>query len=126
MNTMYKTVYVEPMGKPRMTQRDKWMKRPCVMRYRAMADVLKREFQDDDLDDAICLSFECFISMPKSWSKKKKTKMSGQLHRQKPDLDNITKGLYDAILQEDCKVAMGCFKKMWDDGKGARFEIYWV
>ncbi len=35
------TVHIEPMGAPRMTQRDRWAKRPCVLRYHAFKDVLR-------------------------------------------------------------------------------------
>ena len=35
------TIYGEPVPKPRMTQRDKWAKRPCVLRYRMWADMVR-------------------------------------------------------------------------------------
>ena len=31
----------EPIGKPRMTKRDKWKQRECVLRYRAWADAAR-------------------------------------------------------------------------------------
>ena len=31
---------IKPLGKPRMTQRDRWAKRPCVNRYYAYKDHL--------------------------------------------------------------------------------------
>ena len=37
---------VTPVSKPRMTQRDKWKKRPCVLRYRAYCDALRKFWQD--------------------------------------------------------------------------------
>ena len=38
-----------------------------------------------------------FIQMPKSWSQKKKDKMRGCPHRQKPDLTNLIKAAEDAL-----------------------------
>lgn len=32
---------IEPVAKPRMTKKDKWAKRPCVMKYRAYKDMLR-------------------------------------------------------------------------------------
>lgn len=32
---------IVPVPKPRMTQRDKWQKRPAVMRYRAFCDEVR-------------------------------------------------------------------------------------
>jgi len=32
------TVPGNPVGKPRMTRKDKWAQRPCVLRYREWAD----------------------------------------------------------------------------------------
>jgi Holliday junction resolvase RusA-like endonuclease len=50
--------------------------------------------------------------------------MSGTLHRQKPDRDNIDKGILDALFKSDCGVAGGTIVKRWDDGKGPRIEIH--
>ncbi len=38
-----------------------------------------------------------FFPMPKRWSKKKKLIMRGQLKETKPDVDNMTKALFDAL-----------------------------
>lgn len=46
-----------------------------------------------------------YIPMPKSWSKKKKELMKGQLHLQKPDIDNFEKGFYDALSVVDEQIA---------------------
>lgn len=115
-------VYVEPMGKPRMTQSDKWKKRDCVVRYRAYADLLREKFPlrpKEPLD----VSWTAYFTMPKSWSKKKKAEMAGKPHRQKPDLDNLEKGVFDALWEHDECIASCKSKKLWDDGRGARIEI---
>jgi len=114
------------IGKPRMTRRDKWAKRPCVMRYWAFKDEIKRQFavRCGNIDKKpISLSWRAYIAMPKSWSKKKKEKHCGQLHMQKPDRDNIDKAIMDAIFKEDKCIATGKLQKYWDDGQGQRIVI---
>ena len=60
---------ITPVGKPRMTKRDKWMVRPCVKKYRNYSDVLKLHAIDFQKSSSLFLRFE--MSMPNSWSKKK-------------------------------------------------------
>ena len=56
---------------------------------------------------------EFHIPMPMSWSKKKKALMLGKPHQQRPDTDNICKGVMDSLLEEDCKVWHLEAKKYW-------------
>lgn len=120
--------HVLPVGKPRMTQRDRWAKRPAVLRYRAFADHLRlcanaAGFTRERLKDVAVLDWVAYLPMPKSWPQKKRDAMRGQPHRQKPDRDNIDKGILDALFEDDCGVYAGHLVKRWDDGGGARLEI---
>lgn len=115
------TVMVEPMGKPRMTRRDKWDKRECVVRYRTYSDRIKEFVRDVSCTGV--LSWTAYISMPDSWSKKKKEQMKGKPHQVKPDKDNIEKGILDSLFTNDSFIYSGSSLKLWDDGKGARLEI---
>ena len=96
-----KTWNITPVPKPRMTQRDKWAKRPAVLRYRAFCDEVR--LNGVTLPNAGARG-EFHLPMPKSWSKKKRDKMDGKPHQQKPDLDNMIKSLLDSIHKEDCGV----------------------
>ena len=79
---------LQPLAKPRMTQADKWKKRPSVVRYWAYKDRVKAMLPDGyELPDEADICFA--ISMPKSWSKKKKQFMAHEPHRQRPDIDNL-------------------------------------
>ncbi len=118
-------VWITPMGKPRMTQRDKWAKRPCVMKYRAFSDELRRQVKGEDFEDAYSLSWVAYLPIPKSWSKKKKEEMRGDYHRQKPDRDNIDKAILDTLFKDDSGIAIGNLTKKWDDGQGPRIELTW-
>ena len=124
--TLSFTVYGVPMGKPRMTRRDKWKQRDCVVRYRAWADHVRtvagvREKQE--LLKPTRLTLRAYFPMPKSWSARTKLNAVGHPHIQKPDLDNIQKALMDALFVNDQYIYAGEQEKYWDDGKGARLEV---
>ena len=117
------TVPVTPIPKPRMTRSDKWKKRPCVERYWAYKDALRAAVElPDGLDNLMC---RFYLPLPKSWSKKKKAAMAGAGHRQRPDIDNLTKAVFDSLLAEDSGIAYSVNCKMWEDEKGPRVEIIW-
>ena len=105
------TVYkINPVAKPRMTQSDKWKKRPAVLKYRAFKDEVRLKMKNTELHEK-CIIFR--VPMPTSWSKKKRQEMDGQYHRQTPDLDNMIKALADALYTQDSVIA--CFRaaKYW-------------
>jgi Holliday junction resolvase RusA-like endonuclease len=103
-------IQVDPLGKPRMTQRDKWQKRPAVVSYRAFCDEIRLCYRKD-LPSEVKLIFH--VPMPRSWSKKKRTEMIGQPHQQKPDIDNMTKAVLDALCKEDSYVWRVDAEKRW-------------
>ena len=111
-----------PVGKPRMTQRDKWQKRPAVMRYREWAD-RARETAGELPQNPGTLNWTAYLPIPKSWSKVKRSVAAGQPHRQKPDRDNIDKAVLDSLFKQDSGIHTGTIKKLWDDGNGPRIEI---
>lgn len=103
---------ITPLGKPRMTQRDKWAKRPAVLRYRAFCDEVRAR--------GVTLPESGYhvlfvLPMPKSWSKQKREAMRGQAHQQKPDKDNLEKALLDAVFKDDSRVWDGRVSKVWGD-----------
>lgn len=106
---------ITPVPKPRQTRSDKWKKRPCVMRYRTFADECRLK---NVIFDNYC-SVVFYISMPKSWSNKKKVKMNGMPHQQKPDIDNLLKSLLDAVHSDDSHISdIGSIKKRWTNTEG--------
>ena len=102
-----------PMGKPRMTQRDKWAKRPAVLRYRDWCDGARAATGEGLPVKPYLVNWRAFIPMPGSWSKKKRVEMVGRLHQQRPDRDNIDKAVLDALWGEDSCVAAGSIEKVW-------------
>lgn len=101
---------VLPVPKPRMTQRDRWAKRPAVLRYRAFCDEV-RALDCQVPESGAHVTFQ--MPMAKSWSKKKKAEMLGKPHQQKPDVDNLAKALMDAVLDEDEGVWDIRITKVW-------------
>jgi Holliday junction resolvase RusA-like endonuclease len=103
---------ITPMSKPRMTKRDRWAKRPVVLKYFAYRDLVK------EIGVALpeCNYHVIFVlPIPASWSKKKKAEHKGQPHRQRPDKDNLEKGLLDAVFEEDSVVWDGRVSKIWGE-----------
>lgn len=93
---------ITPVPKPRMTQRDKWQKRPAVMAYRAFADDIRAELAAVGVTlPSAGLSVRFDLPMPASWSKRRRAEMRGKPHQQKPDWDNLAKALFDAAMPED-------------------------
>lgn len=103
---------ITPMGKPRMTRADKWKKRPEVLRYRAFCDEVR--LQCVELPESG--SHVTFIlPMPASWSKKKRAELNGRPHQQKPDVDNLTKSLLDALFEDDAHIWDVRVSKSWGE-----------
>jgi len=94
---------ITPVAKPRMTQRDKWLKPPryIVARYWYFKDLV-RGFGVDLSESGAHVIF--YMPMPESWSKKKRERMNGEPHKQVPDIDNLQKALLDALFDNDSHV----------------------
>jgi Holliday junction resolvase RusA-like endonuclease len=108
-----KVYSVTPVAKPRMTRRDKWQVRPQVAQYRAFCDELRlKGFSGQDIDPAGCHILFVF-PMPAYWSHKKKNLMVGTPHQQRPDLDNLVKGLWDAVFDDDSWIYYMSAEKRW-------------
>ena len=113
MNNSYMEAQIIPLGKPRMTQRDRWKKRPVVTRYHEYADRLREEADKQNflLGEKVEINF--FIPVPKSWSKKKKSANLGRPHKQRPDLDNLIKAVQDILMKEDSTIWNIKAEKKW-------------
>ncbi len=114
-NDFCETWDITPVPKPRMTRRDKFRQRDCVMRYWAFRDEVRLLKVVLPVSNAHVIFH---MPMPVSWSKKKKREHLGQPHTQRPDLDNLIKGLGDACYQEDSIIwDLRASKIWWDTGQ---------
>jgi len=99
---------ITPIGKPRMTQRDKY--RPVHKRYFQWCEGVRML----DIQLPVHGAHVIFIiPMPPSWSKKKKHNMCAQPHEQTPDIDNLFKALADAIYKNDSHISDVRLTKLW-------------
>jgi len=108
---------IAPVAKPRMTQRDRWKKRPATIKYWAYKDAVHAALPKGyRLPDEADITF--FVPMAPSWSKKKKSELMGQPHRQRPDIDNYLKALLDVIYEDDACVWSVRMRKIWTNRQG--------
>ena len=112
-----------PPGKPRMTRRDKWMRRPCVMRYRSWCDRVREVAGNlPPAEKVLSLDWAAYFEPPKSWPKKTRDRQLCKLHRAKPDRDNVDKAVLDCLYPGgDSAIAKGTIVKRW--GTPPRIEI---
>lgn len=104
------------MGAPRQTRADKWKQRPCVLRYRAWADTIRKYCSFvPDAADVGSIQMVAFYKMPDSWSKKKKHEMYGELKRTVPDHDNIFKAAADSLWKNDAALGDVEIRRRWAD-----------
>ena len=110
---------ITPLGKPRQTNRDRWAKRPAVLRYREFKDEVR--LRGVALPESGCrITF--ILPMPDSWSKKKRAEHVGRPHQQRPDIDNLHKALLDAIFEEDSAVWDARITKIWGEKGQIKIE----
>ena len=64
-----------------------------------------------------------YISVPVSWSKKKKAAHHMQPHQSKPDSDNLVKAFFDSMLKEDKAIWDHRATKLWVNEPTGRIEI---
>lgn len=109
---------INPLPLPRMTRKDSFDPKPIVISYREYAGELRRAFKErgvTELPYSFCLFF--VRSMPQSWSQKRKKKSAGTVHQSRPDLDNLVKGVLDALCgskeKDDSRVAILLAAKFW-------------
>lgn len=101
---------INPVPKPRMTRKDKWNPSEAAQRYFAYRDEVRlHKVTIPEADYHVVF----VLPMPDSWSGRKKARYIGSGHQQKPDKDNLEKGLLDAVYGDDCVVWDGRATKMW-------------
>jgi Holliday junction resolvase RusA-like endonuclease len=98
-----------PIPKPRMTVADRWKKRPIILRYFDFKDEIVKQAEEQGfiLGNIIYLKF--YMPIPKS----RKRLVEGEPHLQRPDVDNMEKGILDCLLKEDSKVWFAIASKVW-------------
>lgn len=120
----------EPTGKgrPRMTTRGGRVRSftpDKTASYEALAIAAYRDKHGGGriIETPVRLQLVCRFAMPKSWSAKKRSAMAGEWCAKKPDADNVTKAVCDALngvlWRDDAQVVSLSVEKRWCDGGGA-------
>lgn len=124
-----------PMGKPRMTQQDKWKvnpnhedpkkrQRPAITKYWKYKDALKAAAEKQCFVMPECNYHMIFyIPVSASWSKKKKVLMDKKPHKHKPDKDNLEKAVLDCLCKEDSGIWDGRVTKYWTNSEVGKIII---
>lgn len=109
-------IKMPPFGKarPRVTRKGTYMPR----KYQDKRDLLRGLYHIAggaymDAVGPLALNVDFYFRMPKSWSIKKKSEMSGAWCRKVPDLDNLVGAVMDALLMNDQNVVTLRANKYW-------------
>ena len=121
---------VRAMGKPRMTQRDRWNPSPQVKRYLAFKDELRlrtasrrSHIEEVLFSPGSTTAWIFYVKMPTSYYRggkrssenTKAFKLRNTGMDQKPDLDNIMKAVWDTLAIEDKAIYGLMAWKLWSD-----------
>lgn len=98
-----------------MVQSDKWKRREPVVRYFALKDAIRAACAAVNYQMGGVLTVRFELSMPQSWSQKKRDSLRGQPHQQKPDVDNMGKAVADSFNEDDSHVHTMILSKVWAD-----------
>ena len=101
---------IEPIGKPRMTQRDKWHSRPATTKFWNFKRNIQIQAKKQKFTLSDCIEIYCFIQKPKSERKK-----GIFAHRKKPDIDNIVKAILDSLKDYDQTIYIITVVKLYAD-----------
>lgn len=102
-----------PIPKPRMNKSDAWRGRKCVAEYWKFKDELIIQAKKMGFKIGNKIHIICYMPVPASWSEKKKQKMIGEPHLQKPDCDNLLKAFQDCLTDDDSKIYDARCEKYW-------------
>jgi Holliday junction resolvase RusA-like endonuclease len=96
-----------------MTKADAWKKRPIVLAYWEFKDEINKQANEQGFVLGEQYKMRVYVEMPKSWSEKKKQRMDGYKHQQRPDWDNYAKGAQDSLAEEDSRIWYAVILKRW-------------
>ena len=115
---------IVPVGAVRMTKRDRIFtnpnhkdpdkrQRPAVTKYFAFKNSLVAQCKEMGFSLQKVVEAVYLTPMPESWSAKKKERMNRMPCESKPDTDNITKAIKDALRKDDSDIWWEKAEKRW-------------
>lgn len=113
------------ISKPRMTRRDKWLKRDVTSKYWAFKDKIKLWAKKNHFkipEEPFKIIF--YIKMPDSWTNKKIEAFENKPHRSKPDIDNLCKSIFDCLCEDGDQFIYNVhLVKYWSKSPKIVFEL---
>jgi Holliday junction resolvase RusA-like endonuclease len=120
------TIPGAPVAKPRMSQRDRWKERPCVLAYRDFCDRARKAAGIRGkmrLVDPIIVTVTAYFGFPRSINLSRQRELRNSPHTGRVDADNVLKSINDALFENDHLVCRATVEKLWDDGQGPRVVV---
>lgn len=116
-----------PKGRPRHGKGFTYTPAKTVQAEAAIAR-RAREFFTEPLVGPVHVDIVCAFKPAKSWSKKKTAEHLGEPHIQRPDHDNLSKLVCDALngiaYHDDSQVAKATVEKVWASTERTIISIY--
>jgi Holliday junction resolvase RusA-like endonuclease len=119
-----------PMGAVRTTQKQKFVDERAqrYLSYKQQIAMLVKQHIHKSSEHPILVDVTFYMPIPDSWSGKKKERYNGQIHKSKPDIDNLIKGLFDSLnkiaWKDDNLVYEVHSRKVYSFNPGIAFEIW--
>ena len=110
---MKATLHIDPRGYLRRTHQGRFS--PAAKRYHEYMNSLRVLARAEGLTLADSFAVVFHMPMPKSWSQKKKDRLRGEPHQQKPDYSNCLKALEDALHPNDKEIWRVHGEQRWAD-----------
>jgi Holliday junction resolvase RusA-like endonuclease len=104
------------MGKPRMTRRDRWKKRPLIRNYFSWCDMVRLTMESwPNPEEVYRVEIETHTTPPTRFGPGQKRAMYGTLKRTPPDPDNVAKAFLDTWWKNDAGVGDLVVRRRWWD-----------
>jgi Holliday junction resolvase RusA-like endonuclease len=110
----------EERRSPASTKRVKRLIKYNEYKVSVLAEAKRLKF---NMPDEGC-GIRFFFPMPKTWRKPKREALKNKLHKQRPDLDNTVKAIFDSLFIEDKSIAhISEASKYWVDSEQGWIEF---
>lgn len=130
-----RAIRLEIPGKPFAKQRPRFSRRSGraytpeeTVSFERQVGLLASSMFNAPLEGPVRLTVRAYFKIPASWSKKKAAAHLAQPHIQKPDADNLAKGICDGLnriaYRDDAQVfSQRCEKRWCAEGEEERTEV---
>ena len=113
-----------PAPRPRVTRNGTHNPTDYTIYKRAVGMIARRRFRRPE-EGPVAMHIDFLFEVPKSWSKKRKA--AAKWHTSRPDIDNLQKGIKDALngiaYKDDSQVCQVTARKQYADRSGIIIEV---